>query len=320
MNPNLNALHRWFSRSTGILLAALVSLSSCSKKEAAPATAAEPKLAENIVQLSAANLANMELKVEVAKLGNLETKLAVAGRVSENANKTANVVSTMEGRLLKLNSDLTDRVQAGQVIALVQTPELLGKPLEVKAPIDGVITERKSTAGQTITKDTPLYVISDPTDLWVLAQIKERDVGQVKAGQDAVFSVLSYPDEKFGGRVALIGSSLDQQSRTLEVRIETRNEDGRLKPGMFADVEITTTVVSGALLIPDAAVQTMGDEPVVFVPLGESKFQKRGVKLGAREGSDVQVLSGLQEGEKVATEGSFILKSQMLKGEMGDNE
>lgn len=320
MNPNLNFLRRWFCRDAVVFLAALASISSCFKKEAAPAAAAEPKPPENIVMLSAANLANMQIKVEIAKLGNLETKLAVAGRVSENANKTAKVVSTMEGRLIKLNSDLTDRVQADEIIALVQTPELLGKLLEVKAPIDGVVTERKSTAGESITKDTPLYVISDPTNLWVLAEIKERDIGQVKAGQEAVFSVLSYPGEKFRGRVALIGSSLDQQSRTLEVRLETRNEEGKLKPGMFADVEITTTAVIGALLISDAAVQKMGEAQVVFVPLGQNKFEKRVVKFGAREGADVQVLSGLKEGEKVVTEGSFILKSQMLKGEMGEKD
>ena len=92
-------------------------------------------------------------------------------------NKTAKVVSTLEGRLIKLNYDLNDRVKAGDVLALVQTPELLGKPLEVKAPIDGVITERKSTAGESIAKDTEIYMISDPADLWVLAEIKERDIG-----------------------------------------------------------------------------------------------------------------------------------------------
>ena len=93
----------------------------------------------------------------------------------------------MEGRLTKLNFDLNDRVKAGDVLALVQTPELLGKPLEVKAPIDGVIIERKSTAGELVGKETQIYTISDPTDLWVMAEMKERDIGAVKVGQDASF-------------------------------------------------------------------------------------------------------------------------------------
>ena len=320
MNRILNLFGGQRSACAAVAFTALMTVSSCSKKEAAPASGAEPKPPENVVALSVANLANMEIKSEVAKLGSLKTKLAVAGRVSENANKTAKVVSTMEGRLIKLNYDLNDRVKAGEVIALVQTPELLGRLLEVKAPIDGVITERKSTAGELVTKDTQIYVISEPAELWVLAAIKERDIGQVEVGQEATFTVLSYPDRKFRGTVVRIGNSLDPQSRTLEVRIETRNDEGKLKPGMFADVEITTTVVSGALLIPNAAVQKVGEEQVVFVPIGQNKFEKRAVKLGAEEGDDVQVLSGLKAGEKIVTEGSFVLKSQMLKGEMADKD
>ena len=307
-------------RAAVLLLVSSLIFANCRQKEAAPA--AEPQSQEpgNIVALTAANLEHLKLKTEVAKRGQLEMKLQVAGRVSANANKTAQVVSTLEGQLIRLNYDLNAPVKAGDVVALVQTPELLGKPLEVKAPIDGVIIERKSTAGESITKDTPLYVISDPTDLWVLADVKERDIGQLKVGQEAVFSVLSYPGETFHGKVSLIGSSVALQSRTLEVRIETRNGEGKLKAGMFADVEITTNVLSGVLLIPDSAVQTIGEDSVVFVPRPQNKFEKRSVQLGAGQGAIVQVLGGLQEGEKVVTDGSFILKSEMLKGEIGEKD
>ena len=175
----------------------LATLASCSKKEAASSKeekTKEEKHDENVVTLTKANLQHIEIKTELATRGNLETTLKAAGRVSENLNKTAKVVTTLEGRLIKLNYDLNDHVKSGDVVAWVQTPELLGKPLEVKAPIDGVITERKSTAGESIAKDTEIYMISDPADLWVIAEIKERDIGQVKIGQDASFTVLAYPE------------------------------------------------------------------------------------------------------------------------------
>ncbi len=111
--------------------------------------------------------------------------------MTENLNRTAKVASTLEGRLTKLNFDINDRVKVGDVLALVQTPELLGKPLEIKAPIDGVIIERTRAIGELVGKDTPIYTISDPSDLWVIAEIKERDLGIVKVGQDATFKVLS---------------------------------------------------------------------------------------------------------------------------------
>jgi RND family efflux transporter MFP subunit len=258
----------------------------------------------------------VEIKTEVAKLGNLEATLKAAGRVSENMNKTAKVVSTLEGRLIKLIYDLNDRVKAGDVLALVQTPELLGKALEVKSPIDGVITERKSTAGELLSKETQIYTVSEPADLWVLAEIKERDIGAVKVGQNTVFTVLAYPGEQFHGKVVRVGNRVEEGSRTLEVRVEVSNGDGRLKPGMFADVEIVTTAQENVLLIPDAAMQTDADNQIVFVALDGNKFEKRVVKIGLDQRGLVQILQGVKPGEKVVTDGSFILKSEMLKGEM----
>lgn len=290
------------------------------KRETAGEKTEEPaeKKDENIVTLTKENLEHVEIKTEPATRGGLEMTLKAAGRVSENMNKTAKVVSTLEGRLTKLNCDLNDKVKAGDVLALVQTPELLGKALEVKAPIDGVITERKSTAGELVTKETQIYVISDPGDLWVIAEIKERDIGAVKVGLESAFTVLAYPNEQFHGKVVRIGNRVEEDSRTLEVRIEVSNGDGRLKPGMFADVEIVTTIQQNVLLISDAALQSEGDDQIVFVALDDNKFEKRIVKTGMEQHGRLEVIEGVKEGEKVVTAGSFILKSEMLKGELGE--
>ena len=297
---------------------AFLPLAACTKKEAAGEKKEEKaeKKDDNIVTLTKENLEHVQIKTEDAALGSLENTLKAAGRVSENLNKTAKVMSTLEGRLTKLNHDLNDKVKAGDVLALVQTPELLGRALEVKAPIDGVITDRKSTAGELVTKETQIYTISEPTNLWVLAEIKERDIAAVKDGLSASFTVLAYPEETFRGKVARIGNRVEDQSRTVETRIEVNNADGRLKPGMFADVEIVTTVTKDVLVISDKALQTNGEEVIVFVALDAMKFEKRVVKLGMEQHGRVQVLEGVKAGEKVVTEGSFILKSEMLKSEM----
>src|SRR5438128_676058 len=262
-----------------LLLAALLaaSLVGCDKKEA-PAEGkakAQPKRDENIVTLTKANLENVELEVESAQLGNLDMALKAAGRVSANLTKTAKVTTPLEGRLIKLHFDLNDRVTAGQEVGLVEAPELLGKPLTLKAPIDGVIIERKATAGEVVDKTKEIYTISDPTQLWAIAEVKERDIGAMKTGQEASFTVLAYPQEKFRGKVVLIGNQVETGSRTLEVRIAVDNSDGRLKAGMFADIEIVTTVLNNVLLIPDDALQTDGENQIVFVALDGNKFEKR---------------------------------------------
>lgn len=310
--------HRIISLFTAALLAG--GLAGCGKKTEPAAAEAKPeaKHDENIVTLTPENLKHITLKTEPATSSSLGMTLKAAGRISANLNKTAKVTSTFEGRLTKLNFDLNDRVTTGQVMALVESPELLGKQLEIKAPIDGVIIERKGTTGELVDKAKEIYTISDPTQLWAIAEVKERDIAAVKVGQDATFAALAYPDDKFHGKVILIGNQVESGSRTIEVRIAVDNADGRLKPGMFADVEIVTTVLDNVLLIPDSALQTDGEEQVVFVALDGNKFEKRTVKLGLEQSGRVQILEGVKAGENIVTEGSFILKSEMLKGQLGE--
>jgi cobalt-zinc-cadmium efflux system membrane fusion protein len=174
--------------------------------------------------------------------------------------------------------------------------------------------------GELVDTSREIYTISDPAQLWVIAEIKERDIAAVKPRQDAMFTVLAYPQERFHGKVVLTGNEVDPQSRTLQVRIAADNPDGKLKAGMFADVKIVTTVLNNVLLIPASALQTDGDDQIVFVALGDNKFEKRVVKLGDEQEDHQQVLDGLKAGEAIVTKGSFILKSEMLKGTMGDND
>ena len=307
-------IQTWF---TIALLA--TGLAGCVKKaEPTAETKPEAKHDENIVTLTVENLKHINLLTEPATLSSLGTTLKVAGRISANLNKTAKVTSTFEGRLTKLNFDLNEPVTTGQVMALVESPEMLGKQLEVKATIDGVIIDRKATTGELVDKAREIYTISDPTQLWAIAEVKERDIAAVKLGQDATFVALAYPDVKFHGKVILIGNQVESGSRTVEVRIAVENKEGRLKPGMFADVEIVTTILDNVLLIPDSALQTSGDDQIVFVSLEGNRFEKRLVKLGLEQSGRVQILSGVKSGEMIVTEGSFILKSEMLKSELGE--
>lgn len=313
----------WKTAAPCLVLLLGMALAGCGKnKSAQPAETAPPaaKGDEDIVTLTKANLQNVELKIEPVARGNIEITFQAAGAVSANLNKTAKIVTTLEGRLMQMNFDLNDKVKVGDVLALVETPELLGKPLELKAPIDGAIIDRPAVVGELVDKGTPIYTISDPLHLWVIAQIKERDIALVEVGQEATFTVLARPNERFTGKVARIGNQVQPDSRTLEVRIETENPEGKLKPGMFADVAITTAVLRDALVIPERAVQSDQERQIVFVSLGKGKFEKRVVQLGKQQGETVQVLDGLKEGEKIVTQGSFIVKSEMLKGELQEKD
>jgi multidrug efflux pump subunit AcrA (membrane-fusion protein) len=272
----------------------------------------------NVVTISEAGLKNMDLKTEAAALGSLNMKLKVPGRLAPDANRTAKISATLEGRLMKLNHDLGDRVAPGSVMGLVETPELLDKPLALLSPIAGIVTERSATIGELVEKGKEIFVVSDPSHLWLIGEVKEKDVALVHPGQSVDFTVLAYPGVKFQGKIARVGNAVESDSRTFEVRVEIDNGNGKLKPGMFADMEITTEVLHNALVVSDAALQTEGEDQIAFVAIAAAKFEKRIVKIGLEQEGRVQVLEGIQAGEKVVTEGSFTLKSEMLKGELGE--
>ena len=146
---------------------------------------------ENLVTLTEKNLAQVKIKTEPVSRGDLEMTFKAAGTVTENLNKTAKITATLEGRITSLHFDINDPVKEGDVLALLQTPELLGKPLELKAPIAGIVTERQATVGELAGKETQIYTISDPADLWVVAEVKERDIARGASREKAAVSVCS---------------------------------------------------------------------------------------------------------------------------------
>src|SRR3990172_1181646 len=266
----------------------------------------------DIVRLSQESLNLVNIEMTTIKRGNLPMIIRTAGRISFNLNQTAKVTSTFAGRISKMNVDIGALVQKQDIMALVDSPELLNKPLALKAPIDGQVIERHGTVGEAVDETKELYTISDLRSVWGIAEIKEKDIASVRVGQQAILRVLAYPKEAFTGKVVLIGHEVEEKTRTLEARIEVDNASGKLKPGMFADVELMTSVLEDVLVIPDNALQTLGDQQIVFIANG-SEFTKRTVRVGRESGGQVEILEGVTESERVVTKGSFILKSELLK-------
>jgi len=271
----------------------------------------------DIVRLSQESLNLVNIEMTTIKRGNLPMIIRTAGRISFNLNQTAKVTSTFAGRISKMNVDIGALVQKQDIMALVDSPELLNKPLALKAPIDGQVIERHGTVGEAVDETKELYTISDLRSVWGIAEIKEKDIASVRVGQQAILRVLAYPKEAFTGKVVLIGHEVEEKTRTLEARIEVDNASGKLKPGMFADVELMTSVLEDVLVIPDNALQTLGDQQIVFIANG-SEFTKRTVRVGRESGGQVEILEGVTESERVVTKGSFILKSELLKAELGE--
>jgi cobalt-zinc-cadmium efflux system membrane fusion protein len=190
-----------------------------------------------------------------------------------------------------------------------------GEYIPVRSPLHGVVLEKAVTQGTAVTVGTPLYVVADLSELWAVAEIDETQLPLVKAGRTTELRVAAYPGETFAGRITFVGDTVNPKTRRVTVRCQVPNADGRLKPEMYAQVTLSAVVA-----VPQEAIQEIEGRPVVFVRTSKGAFEKREVAVGPEAEGWVEVRGGVREGEAVATTGSFLLKSELLKGSMAEED
>ena len=178
------------------------------------------------------------------------------------------------------------------------------------APVNGIVTERKVTEGQYVREGDVLYALADLSKVWVKADIYESDLPQVHMGQAAEITSDALPGEKLRGRVSFIEPTVNQQTRTVAVRVEVRNPGLKLRPGMYANVKLHALGRQSALAVPRSAVLDTGMRKVVYVAKGDGVFEGRRIEVGPVAGDYVPVLAGLNEGERIVTQGAFMIDSQ----------
>ncbi len=211
-------------------------------------------------------------------------------------------VESARNRLLLWN--LTDE----QVAELEQR----GRPrtgTTIYSPIDGVVTKKMALQGMYVTPEMNLYEIADLSTVWVYADIYEYELPMVKVGQETIVTLASYPGETFRGRVIYIYPYLNTETRTVKVRMEFPNPHGKLKPGMYGNVELQAKA-GKKLAVPQEAVLDSGIRKLVFVDKGEGMYEPREVTLGNKVNHFYPVLSGLKPGEKVVTSATFLIDSE----------
>jgi Cu(I)/Ag(I) efflux system membrane fusion protein len=196
-------------------------------------------------------------------------------------------------------------------IARLQRSGTATRTLTLSAPIGGIVMEKAALQGLHFGAGDMLYRIVDLSAIWLMADVFEQDLAQIRPGQSANITVQAYPGRVFEGRVAFVYPTVNAQTRTAKVRIEVPNPDLLLKTDMYATVEIAAPVETpSVLVVPDSAVLDTGTRQTVLVDRGEGRFEPRAVKLGARADGYLAVLEGLREGEKVVTGANFLIDAE----------
>ncbi|MCE9572300.1 MAG: efflux RND transporter periplasmic adaptor subunit [Deltaproteobacteria bacterium] len=385
------------------LCAILVALATaCGAPSEAPAPAAAPETAEprdGLLHLTPEQLQTARIGFGRAERRAETAALVATGEVEPPADGVAQVSPRVAGRVARLTKGVGDQVKRGEVVAVIDSPELgrakadfiaaaasatvaregadrerslfdqrissekelrlaeaeatraradkeaaevrlhtlgvsddqLGAlraddhfsgSVAITAPMTGVVVSRSVSLGQHAEPQDPMFEIMDLRTVWISVDVYERDLAQVVLGQSVVVRVPAWPARTFTGTVAVIGAVVDHRSRTIKLRVVLPNADGALKPGMFATVEIagTTGAPREGVYVAASAVQRDGQRSLVFVRRGPRDFEPRVVEVGQVARDWIEITRGVTAGEELATAGTFALKSELEKGDLGEDE
>jgi cobalt-zinc-cadmium efflux system membrane fusion protein len=212
-------------------------------------------------------------------------------------------------KLLGMNDDELRRLERSREIR---------SHVPIVAPFAGRIIGRHLTRGEIVETTEELFVLADLSRLWVQANIPEKDIPFVhtvyaSGGLEAEVRINVYPKEIFKGTITYVGDVLDPTTRTMQLRLELPNHEGRLKPEMFATIRLSSEPQPDRLAVPEAALQRDRGKTLVFLQREPGVYEVREVQVGESNGASTTILDGLTEGDPVVTKGAFVLKSEWLK-------
>ncbi|MEO6172701.1 MAG: efflux RND transporter periplasmic adaptor subunit, partial [Arenimonas sp.] len=242
------------------------------------------------VHLSDAQQHAIGLKVVASDFRPMSELLTLNGSVQPVSGKQAEVSTRISGQLTQVYVTQGAVVGKGQRLARVQS-RLVGDPppsVDIVAPMSGVIDQMTATIGQSVEPSTMLFHIRDGSEVNIVAKVYEEDLGKIIPGQNTHVKLLSYPGKNFSGKIILVGPSLDPLSRTVDVWVKLMNDEGLLKPNLFARVAVILRENKAALTVPNAAIIEANGEKFVFVRQKDS-FARVEISTGASDDQFTEV-------------------------------
>jgi RND family efflux transporter MFP subunit len=255
------------------------------------------------------------LEADHKKLDRTERLVAIGAASRQEMEEVRAVHTGHETEVAAARQRLLQLGLTQQDINGLADPTKVVSHVVVPAPIGGVVTARSANPGQVVAMGQELFVVTDLSTVWLVGDLYEQDFAAVRVGSEATVTTAAYAGSVLRGRVSYIDPKVDPQTRTARVRVEVANPGGRLRLGMYVSMMFAGASSQRQVVVPRAAVQSMGDQSVVFLPVpGEQgRFLRRRVRLGSASGDSYVVLEGLREGDTIVTEGSFLLRAEATR-------
>ncbi len=192
--------------------------------------------------------------------------------------------------------------------------------IPLTSSIDGAVIEKNVSEGEVVGPEKTLFIVADLSTLWLLIDLYEKDLAQVKLSAPVTVIVTAFPDKPFRGRVSYLADVVDEKTRVVRARVSVDNGSGLLKPGMFATVTIDSVAgrMENLITVPDEAIFFEGTERYIFIRVATDTFAKRAVKGGRTFGRQLELTEGIREGELIVVKGVFPLKAELRRESFGD--
>ena len=245
-----------------------------------------------------------------------EKLVAIGAASREELELATSKLTAAESELANLRQRLLLLGLSSQRVSALRSTSQVSSEVSLAAPASGTVTSRTVNSGEVIESNKELLRVTDLSSVWAVAQVYEKDLGKIHIGSGASITTDAYPGRVFRGQVSYVDPRVDLQTRTAQARIELANPGQQLKIGMYVNVQFAALAGAGSSvpIVPVSAVQNIGNQQVIFVVTSEPNvFAMRPVRLGPESNGFYPVLEGLSVGDRIVTEGSFMLRAEWLK-------
>ncbi len=294
-DANLDEMRRRHDRTSK-----LVSIGAASREE----------LEQDTTKLRTAEAESKEAR---NRLSRAESLLSISQETRSDLEQATNALQNAESERAAARQKLLLYGLSPNRIDALRSVSQITSELAVVAPVSGTVTNRSSNVGEVVEANKEIVRVTDLGEVWVIAQVYEQQLARIAVGSGASISSDAFPDRIFRGKVAYIDPKFDETTRTAQVRVELANPDRQLKIGMYVRVAFGGTGDAERTVptVPVSAVQTVGARKVVFLATADpTRFELRPVRLGTESNGTVTVLEGLKVGDRVVTDGSFMLRAE----------
>ena len=254
------------------------------------------------------------IQIGTASGGVLEEIIELPGEIQIDPDRLAHITPRFDGVVKEVFKQIGDRVKKDELLAIIESNESL-TAYELRSSINGIVIDMHFTKGETAQRPDHFFAVADLSEVWVNLSVYQKYLPQFRVGQPANI-LLSSDLPPVSGSISYISPTLDVQTRTATARVVLKNKDSKFRPGQFITGQVTVDRINCKVLIPKTALETVNDQPVVFVK-DEHGIESVPVQIGKENNHSVEILSGLKIGQKYVKKGGFILKAQLAKGSFG---